>query len=246
MPFCEAYTDARRNFIVSVILAGMLNSCEVCIFFNKELIRGNRAVKFDNDSLGAFISPNFPPLDRLGVGVTVDETILWPYPRAHETLKVFTRMETNICVMHLVPGFSDECIEKVAESNVRALVLLLYGTGNAPGSAMRKQGFIDSVKLASKKMIIIICTQCLHGATDLNAYGAGRALQQHGVLSAGDMTVEAAVTKISYLLGHEEFRFSDVRSAWQRSLRGDCRRKKQSITKALALPETQLSPTFRN
>ena len=65
VPFCEAYTDARRNFIVSVILAGMLNSCEVCIFFNKELLWGNRAVKHDNDSLGAFIRPNFPRLPAL-------------------------------------------------------------------------------------------------------------------------------------------------------------------------------------
>ena len=223
VPFCEAYTDARRNFIVSIILAGMLNICEVCIFFNKQLLRGNRAVKHDNDALDAFISPNFPPLARLGVGITIDEALFMPYPERSlsGSIALFDKMEANIAVLRLVPGFHDECIERIAAGNTKALVLMLYGTGNVPASAVKRRGLIDALRSAAHKMLVIVCTQCLHGATDLNAYAAGQRLLQIGVMSAGDMTVEATVAKISYLVAHDNLPHATIRKMWKDNLRGE-------------------------
>jgi L-asparaginase len=240
VPFCEPYNDARRNLIVSVICAGILDVHEVCIFFNDRLMRGNRSVKIDNDGLAAFESPNFPPLAQLGVGITVDETLFLARRNApaligrsaNRSASSVTRadagevgfspdMESNIAVLRLVPGFDDECIERIAQGSTKAIVLMLYGTGNAPDSTIKKGAFINALASAAKRLHIVICSQCSKGSTDLRAYAVGRQLMKHGVMSGGDMTIEAVVTKLGHLLARPGLRSRELRRLWAKSLRGE-------------------------
>ena len=195
LPFGEVHSDARRNIAVAILLAGRCCIPEVCIFFNDKLYRGNRAVKIDNASVAAFDSPNFPPLGTLGTQIQLSESLVLPKPSGK--LILHTQMDNHILVLRLVPGFVD--LDAIGHSGVRGVVLLLYGTGNAPG---RRRSLVDWVKkMISMDVVVVIVSQCLRGRVDLLKYAVGRQLYDAGVISGGDMTCEAAVAKLSHLLG---------------------------------------------
>ncbi len=96
--------------------------------------------------------------------------------------------------------------------------MALYGTGNAP---TQKREFIEAVKEAiGKGIIVVACSQCLRGVVRLQKYAVGSALHSIGVVSAGDMTIEATATKLSYLIG-KGFSNDEVREKISQSLRGE-------------------------
>eukprot|EP00941_MAST-03F_sp_MAST-3F-sp1_P002982 g2982.t1 len=222
VPFCEAYSDARRNLVMSIICAGILCLPEVCIFFNDQLMRGNRSMKASNDAFRAFESPNFPPLATMGVGITVDEGLALPQPPIDAVLRFIPEMDSSIVVLRLVPGFDDDCITCIAEnSNTKAIVLMLYGTGNAPDTTIKKGAFVKALREASKFTQIVICTQCPAGQTDLEAYAVGRQFLNMGILNSADMTVEAVVTKMAHLLAIPDLGKDDFHRLWNKNLRGE-------------------------
>ena len=217
VPFERTYNDARRNLVVSVMLAGTCDIPEVCIFFNDTLLRGNRSIKIDNTALTAFTSPNFEPLAQLSTSIIVNRGRILPQARGR--FRAHLNLVTKVAVLRLVPGFDDECVERITTAgSVRAIVLLLYGTGNAPA---RKSAFLTAIRNAVERGVVVVAaTQCVRGGVELDAYTVGSALKDVGVLGAGDMTTEATVAKLAFLLsldlGKEEFR-----SAFERSLRGE-------------------------
>jgi L-asparaginase len=171
-------------------------------------------VKIDSVGVAAFDSPNFPPLATLGTDIAVHEQLLLSQPRGK--FAIHTAMDNHIMVLRLVPGFID--LDALSHSGVRGVVLLLYGTGNAPA---RRQGLVNWVrKMVESGVHVVIVSQCLKGRVDLLKYAVGRQLYECGVIPGADMTCEAAVAKLSYLLGrglnHEQ-----VRVAMQQNLRGE-------------------------
>ncbi len=216
LPFGEVHSDARRNLACSILIAGTCGNIipEVCIFFNDRLVRGNRATKVDSSAIGAFDSPNIAPLAMMGTEMVINEPLILPPPKGRFSLH--TELETKILVVRLVPGFVD--LEAIVQSDVRAVVLLLYGTGNAPA---RKTGFITWVKkLIEKNVVVVACSQCLRGTVELEDYAVGKQLHDAGVLSAMDMTCEAVVTKMAYLIP-KQLPYQELREAFQTSLRGE-------------------------
>jgi L-asparaginase len=111
IPLAEIYNDARRNLLISVVFAAQLELCEVAIFFNDRLLRGNRASKVDSNGLDAFDTPNFPPLATVGARISSDRAI-WRRPPTSR-LRVHLKLDTSIVVLHLVPGFDDSAIESM-------------------------------------------------------------------------------------------------------------------------------------
>lgn len=217
LPFFEPLSDARQNFLGAIVFAGLADISEVCIFFQGKLMRGCRTTKQNAIALEAFSSPSYPYLAELGAEISIYRRRLREPPRGRFRLHKIT--ETEIVVLWLTPGFSDDFLEGfMLSKSLKGMVLLLYGCGNAPA---RKKTFVRRLKqLADNGVVLVACSQCLQGSVALEKYKVGKALQDCGVLSASDMTTEAAVTKLSYLLS-KDLEVEEVKEAFGKDLRGE-------------------------
>merc|ERR1711920_430429 len=176
---------------------------EVTLYSSNKLLRGNCTTKVENMSIDAFASPNSEPLATFGVDTMVNSSLVQGFPR--KRFSISTNLFTDICVFRLVPGLDDTCIriyidhqKKNPEKDI-AIIFSLYGTGNAP---MRKDGFLKLVGEAiDAGMTIVVNSQCLKGRVSLGSYETGISLLKMGVISAENMTIEACVTKLMYLMG---------------------------------------------
>ena len=214
-------TDGRENLVTALEIAAWRENDvplvqEVCIYFEYKLYRGNRAVKISAEHFNAFDSPNFPPLGEAGVHIDLNRKFL--RRTARKTLSVFTELSTDIAVLRIFPGIQAGVIESVFRTpGLRAVILQTFGTGNAPTSS----AFLECVKRAvDGGLVVVNVTQCLSGSVDQSLYSTGKGLQNCGVVGAGDMTIEAALTKLMYLLG----RYSDpqkVKKRFAENLRGE-------------------------
>jgi len=191
----------------------------VAIFFNDRLLRGCRATKINTHKLNAFDSPNLAPLAQ--IGITIEENSHICLPQCAGALRVHGNMETRLLVVRLVPGFDDSVLLHAiqAQSGLRALVLELYGTGNIPSS---KKSFLDALAAASERGILVVAvTQCPTGSVLLGKYAVGRELKAIGVVSGGDMTLEATSAKLAYLFGRGDLTAEDIGKVLTVPLRGE-------------------------
>jgi len=199
IPLVRGYTDARRNLLISIYIAGTSDMPETAIFFHDRLIRGTRSKKMSSNQLEAFDSPNFPELAHVGVSIEYNETVHLPPPK--KPFKVHKGINDGIACVRLIPGFIDDIFPALnGIQSLKAIILELYGTGNAPS---RKETFLAAIRsiIASGKLVVVT-TQCpLRARVDLSAYAVGRLIKEAGCISAHDMTVEAASTKLAYLFG---------------------------------------------
>lgn len=216
IPLCEIRSDGRQNLINSLLVAGSHDIPEVCLCFGDKLLRGCRSQKVEADGLSAFSSPNFPPLGRFGIGIDIARELLRP-PQQGD-LRVRAIVNPPVAVLRLFPGITAGLLRTVLQPPLRGLVLETYGVGNGPE---RDSEFIAALaEAAARGLVIVACTQCVRGTVDLNAYRAGSALAQAGVISGGDMTTEAALAKLFYLYSRD-FDAETIRAQMQLDLRGE-------------------------
>lgn len=238
IPLCEPYNDARRNLIMALIFASRDTINEVSIFFHDRLLRACRSTKVNTHQLLAFDSPNIEPLAK--IGISIDENEYLSQPPARGALRIHSRMDTRLLTIRLVPGFDDrvirDLIEHSTKNSLKALVLQLYGTGNIPSV---KDSFVQLLADATDKGILVVAgTQCHTGHVMMGHYATGRVLQEAGVVSASDMTVEATACKIAYLYGRGDLTNKEVGELMGVSLRGE-------VTPVEALSPPPLSTAFQ-
>jgi len=198
IPLAQLRSDGQVNLLNALYIAANYPIAEVSLFFNNQLFRGNRSRKMDADGFNAFDSPNYPALLKAGINIEVDKKILGIDNR--KNLQVSPVKSQPIGVVTLYPGISADVLKNTLQQPVKALILLSFGVGNAP----QNTALLDQLSYADQQGIIVLnCTQCVRGKVNMTGYANGHVLREVGVVSGQDMTPEAALAKLHYLLSKD-------------------------------------------
>ncbi|MFI5149307.1 MAG: asparaginase [Bacteroidia bacterium] len=224
LPIGIIRTDGKENLITAIEIAaakekGKAIIQEVCIYFEYRLYRGNRTHKFNSEHFQAFQSSNYPELAEAGVHLTYNYDRL--YRPAGRKLKVHTSLNPNIAILKLYPGITPAAVDAVLNTKgIKAVILETFGSGNCSTA----EWFIEALGKARKKGLIILnITQCNAGSVEQGKYQASAGLDKIGVLNGKDMTTEAAVAKLMFVLGNTDNR-KERQKMLNTSLRGELTR----------------------
>lgn len=188
-------TDAVTNLIHACQVATM-DFAEVSIVFGTKILRGNRSMKVSESERNAFISPVFPELGN----IRLQPELSYPSIRRRHSgnVQLNNKFNGNVVVVKCVPGMSPKIIESIVKSGAEGLILESFGPGNLPNG---ENSLIPSIKLAqSKKIPVLISTQCIYGTTRMYLYEVGQDVLKLGVIPTGDMTPETTFVKLKWAL----------------------------------------------
>lgn len=221
IPLCELRSDGRDNLITSMMIAADGVIREVSLCFGDSILRGNRAIKYSADGMMAFTSPNFNKLADAGITIEYNHASINEYEKTslHSgPLNIVKLNESRIAVIKIVPGIQFDIFEPIMLESLDGLVLETFGKGNIPDYDTALSRLISEASRYGT--IVVVCTQCPAGTVSLGTYKAGSALVEAGAASGGNMTTEAVITKLTYLLS-KGLPKEDIRRLMQTDLRGE-------------------------
>ncbi|XP_074034161.1 L-asparaginase isoform X2 [Leptinotarsa decemlineata] len=217
IPIFERRADAKENFLTSLIIAAYYDIPEVCVFFANKLFRGNRIVKVSSNELDAFSSPNYHTLADIGVDVKVNHHYI---RKTDDSIpfKLFDDLNQNVAMLTLFPTITCEMLNSFLECSLKGIVIQSYGSGNIPS----KRNDLLSVfkKAVEKEMLIVNITQCSRGSVHAS-YEPGKVFKDIGIICGRDMTAEAALTKLAYVLALPGLSFQQRVQMMKTDLRGE-------------------------
>jgi len=221
LPMGVIRTDGRENFITSIEIAAAMKDDlsvvpEVAIYFEDQLLRGNRTTKFNAENFDAFFSGNYPVLANVGVHIKYNYNNI--RKSNFKKLKVHKNFDNNIGILKLFPGINKATVKSIVNTmGMKAMLLETFGSGNAPTD----KWFLDILEQAIKNELIILnVTQCKSGSVEIGKYETSVDLGRIGVIGGNDITTESAITKLMYIFG-EGYSNNKIRQLLEKSLRGE-------------------------
>lgn len=222
LPIGDLRTDAKENLITSIQIAGLQRHgkpiiTEVGLYFEYKLYRANRTTKINAEHFQAFASLNYPPLVESGVHLAVNHAALWNTNRRRK-MKLHKGLDDQIALVKIFPGINRSLLEHIfSKKGLKGIILETYGSGNAP----TEEWFVELLKKTIAEGIIIVnVTQCIGGSVAMGQYETSTQLKKIGVVSGKDITTEAAVAKLMYLLA-QDLSPKVFKTIFETSLRGE-------------------------
>lgn len=223
LPIGALRTDGKENLLTAIEIAAAKNPDgtpivpEVCVFFHEKLMRGNRTTKISAENFDAFESNNYPLLAHSGIEIQYHRHFIRPYKPDAE-LTPHYKLDSNILIFSLFPGIQPDIVKQLLQSpDLKGIIFRTFGSGNAPRFPWLTEALTEATQAGK---IIVNITQCSTGSVKMHMYETGRQLLEAGIISGNDSTVEAALTKLMYLLG-KGLSPETIRTEMKRSIAGE-------------------------